>query len=106
MRQATSKRMQTAYGMLFAWWSIRRVGTTTSSNHCSGSFFLSPAVIAHSDVHEHCSFGGFETHYQGFGIFAAAETAFGSVRRWGRDLEAEALIVEAGDGIANHHVGE
>ena len=69
-----------------------------------GSFHPT-AVVAKSHVHEDFPAGGVETHYQGFGIFAALTALIVRMLGGGADVKVESLIVESGDGIADDLVG-
>src|SRR5882762_9166866 len=62
--------------------------------------------VAHGDVHEDCSATGVEGHEERFGVVRCAQPLRREMHLGGQDLEAEALIVEGSDRIANHLIGE
>src|SRR6266446_2631934 len=63
-------------------------------------------VVAKSDVHEHAAAGGFETNYQGFGVFTAGGAVFGSVQNGGMYAEMETLVIQGGDGVSGDLIGQ
>src|SRR5947209_2793615 len=82
------------------------VSVVNSAHDCCRALLFSSAVVVHGDVHEDAAFQGLEAHHSSFCLLVAAESLFGCVNLWRRDLKAKSLIVEAGDCISDHHVGE
>src|SRR6266536_493399 len=64
------------------------------------------AIVLEGDVHHHAAGGRLKVHDQRLDVLRAAEAGDGGVVDWRMDPEAEALIVEAGDGVADDHVGQ
>src|SRR5882672_5360400 len=97
------------------WWRINRTGskaagvcdgwTATNELGADGSVLVLRSV-AHGDVHEDCPATGIEGHEKRFGVARCAQPLRREMHLGGQYFEAETLVVEGCDRIADDLIGE